>query len=74
VTYAMTLKVDWPTRQAPAAELCPGGCGMIHRSCCDSVLGAEHQTRCRLANPMLEAGARRPWWGRAAIARLRSRG
>jgi hypothetical protein len=28
-------------------EYCPGGCGYIHRQCCDSVLGSDHQSICQ---------------------------
>lgn len=36
----MTLKVDWEDRP------CPGGCGHVHRSCCDSVVLQDHQSAC----------------------------
>lgn len=30
---------------------CPGGCGMLHRRCCDSVVGSDHQNLCRGNSP-----------------------
>lgn len=34
------MKVDWEPR------LCPGGCGHMHRECCDSVVFGDHQSAC----------------------------
>lgn len=34
------MKADWEPR------LCPGGCGHLHRPCCDSVVGGAHQSSC----------------------------
>lgn len=34
------MKADWEL------HLCPGECGHVHRDCCDSVIGGEHQSAC----------------------------
>lgn len=45
----VSIKVDWEAR------LCPGGCGEVHRECCDSVILQDHQTSCPFV----------AWWRRA---------
>lgn len=45
----MTVKVDWDEVLAGGLvddRLCPGGCGHMHRQCCDSVVLGDHQSAC----------------------------
>jgi hypothetical protein len=65
----MAFKVDW-ARLEETDGLCPGGCGKLHRTCCDSVLGEPHQSRCHVMNAMVEPAPGRPWWGRAVAAAI----
>ena len=49
------VKANWDKApQLHETGLCKGGCGGIHRACCDSVIGGPHQTAC----PWLELVSR----------------
>jgi hypothetical protein len=55
-------------------EYCPGGCGYIHRQCCDSVLGSDHQSICQgLPSYVGDPAPRRlEQFRRRAVARIRA--